>query len=149
MWNKLFLLFALFIFGSFSIYIHNKGYFQLAHFMKKWKKFMILFDRVGSLSHYLANMVVNYLYCNVFYALCSMHCVLFIVFQALYYIHYLLCIVYNAMNSMYIILCIVFWSIYSMHFIICHVFFAFYYMYCIICIIFTLLYALNGSRTHI
>ena len=73
--------------------------------------------------------------CIVFYAMYSIHCILFIVSYALYCMH---CILYIISYALYSI--IVFYAWYSMHGIIGIVLYASYYMHCILCIGFYALY---------
>jgi hypothetical protein len=81
--------------------------------------------------------------CIVFYALYSMPCILCILSYALYFIHCIICIVLYALYYMHCIKCIVFYALYSMHCILCIVFYALYSMHCILCIVCYALYYMH------
>ena len=69
-----------------------------------------------------------------------MHCMLCIVFFALYSMHCIPCIVLYALYSIHCVLCIVFYILYSLHCILCIVFHGLYYIHCFICILIFVMY---------
>ena len=76
-----------------------------------------------------------------FYALYSMHCILWIVSYVFYSMHCISCIVFYALYSMHCILCMVFYALNYMHcnfinFILSIVFYALYSMHWILNIVF-------------
>jgi hypothetical protein len=64
------------------------------------------------------------------FALCSMHCIQCIVFNALHSMLCSGCIVLYELHAMHCMLCIVFYALYSMHCILCIVLYALYSMHC-------------------
>ena len=71
-----------------------------------------------------------------------MHCILCILFYALYFINYILCVVFYALYFRECGLCIVLYAFYSMNYNICIVLYALYSMYCILCIFSYVLYCI-------
>ena len=77
-----------------------------------------------------------------------MHCILCIVFYALYSMHCILCILFYALYSMHCIICSVLCVSYSMHsYYSLHIFFASYCLHCILPIVYYTCTILNSLQT--
>ena len=64
----------------------------------------------------------------------SMHCIICIVFVALYSLHCIICILLYALYTMHNIICIASSALYSMHYMLCIVLYT--SMHCFLCIVF-------------